>query len=53
MQCLHPLPDIYRIVTYFVSAMPSVFIGRIFASDRECEEILFNTFLITEHILMA
>ena len=31
----------YRIVTYFVSDMPSVFIGTIFASDREYEEILF------------
>ena len=41
VQCLNSAPDNYRIVTYFVSDMPSVFIGTIFASDRECEEILF------------
>ena len=41
VQCLHSVPDSYRIVTYFVSDMPSVFIGPIFASDREYEEILY------------
>ena len=40
VQCLHSVPNSYRVVTYFVSDMPSVFIGTIFASDRECEEIL-------------
>ena len=40
VQCLHSVPDSYCIVTYFVSDMPSVFIGTIFTSDRECEEIL-------------
>ena len=39
-QCLHSVPDSYRIDTYFVSDMPSVLIATIFASDRECEEIL-------------
>ena len=34
VQCLHSAPDSYRIITYFVSDMPSVFIGTIFASDR-------------------
>ena len=37
VQSLHTLPDSYRIVIYFVSDMPSVFIGTVFASDRECE----------------
>ena len=41
VQCLHSVPDSYRIDTYFVSDMPSVLIGANFASDRECEEILF------------
>ena len=41
VQCLHSVPDSYRIDTYFVSDMPVVLIGKIFASDRECEEILF------------
>ena len=40
VQCLHSVPNSYRVVKYFVSDMPSVFIGTIFASDRECEEIL-------------
>ena len=31
----------YRIDTYFVSDMLFVLIGMIFASDRECDEILF------------
>ena len=37
---LYSVPGSYRIVIYFVSDMPSVFIGTIFALDRECEEIL-------------
>ena len=41
VQCLYSVPDSYRVVTYFVSDMPSVFIGTIFASDREYEEMLF------------
>ena len=45
VQCLHSVPDSYCIVTYFVSDMPSVFIGTIFTSDRECEEILLQKIL--------
>ena len=41
VQCLHSVPDSYRIDTYFVSDMPVVLIGKIFASDIECEEIIF------------
>ena len=41
VQCLHSVPDSYRIDTCFVSDMPSVLIGTIFVSDRESEEILF------------
>ena len=41
VKCLHSVHDSYRVDTYFVSDMPAVLIGRIFASDRECEEILF------------
>ena len=44
VQCLHSVPDSYCIVTYFVSDMPSVFIGTILTSDRECEEILLYHF---------
>ena len=44
VQCLHSLPDGSRIDTYFVSDMPAVLIGKIFTSDRECEEILFKHF---------
>ena len=44
VQSLHSVPDSYRIDRYFVSDMPPVLIGRIFASDRECEEILFYYF---------
>ena len=40
VQCLHSVPDSYCMATYFISDMPSVFIGTIFTSDRECEEIL-------------
>ena len=41
VQCLHSVPNNYRIGIYFVSDMPAVLIGTIFASDREREEILF------------
>ena len=41
VQCLHSVSDSYLIITYFVSDMPSVFIGTIFVSERECEETLF------------
>ena len=41
VQCLHSVPDSYRIDTYFVSDMPPVLI--VFVSDREYEEILFLT----------
>ena len=41
VKCQHSVHDSYRVDTYFVSDMPAVLIGRIFASDRECEEILF------------
>ena len=41
VQCLHSVPDSYRMGTYFVSDMLSVLIGTIFTSDRSCEEILF------------
>ena len=44
VQCLHSVPDSYRIDTCFVSDMPSVLIGTIFVSDRECEETLFKHF---------
>ena len=41
VQCLHSVPDSYLIDTYFVSDMPAVLTGKIFASDREYEEIHF------------
>ena len=41
VQCLHSVLDSYHIDTYFVSDMPFVLIGTIFASDREFEEIPF------------
>ena len=41
VQCLHSVPDSSLIDTYFVSDMPAVLIGKIFASDRKYEEILF------------
>ena len=41
VKCLHSVHGSYRVDTYFVSDMPAVLIGRIFASDREWEEILF------------
>ena len=41
VQCLHSVPDSYRIDICFVSNMPSILIDTIFVSDRECEETLF------------
>ena len=41
VQCLHSVPDSYRIGKYFVSDLPSVLIDTIFTSDRACEQILF------------
>ena len=53
VQCLHSVPDSYCIDKYFVSDMPSVLIGTSFTSNRECGQILFNTFFIIGHVLMA
>ena len=40
----------YRIVTDFVSDMPSVYMGMVFVADRGCDKTGFlNAFLITEH----
>ena len=48
-----PVPGSYHMITDFLSDMPSVYIGMIFALDWSCDETLFNAFLIIEHILMV
>ena len=40
VSCLH-YTDSCRILTDSVPDMPSVYIGMIFESDRDCDEILF------------